>query len=293
MKTIIILLLAFLAVPMALATDGELINLKGTCDSSGNAEISMLHSGGAIKASDIQVTSTNIETEYSQKISGKWSQEGSDNNIYLTGDYSRVNFTTQDGPFKEKGAFEIHFVFYSKPEDYSATDVSLLLDCPGSACVSDYECDGNSACKGNVCTALRCKASEFVEFHTCNPKCNDRNPCTIDRYNFEDGSCAYEKNESCCRVDADCNDGLACLEDRCENGKCIHNPVKCEAAKDRCVNAACIEPRGCVYETDESCLANENEKREYLIVIGEPKVYRAPFFSRLFGAIGNFLRNLF
>jgi hypothetical protein len=73
----------------------------------------------------------------------------------------------------------------------------------------------------------------------------------------------------------------------------VHSPVVCLAAKDRCVSATCLDPKGCVYETDEQCLADENEKKDYLITIGQPRLYKQSLMSQIFGAIGNFFKNLF
>jgi len=288
---IIALIIILLAVPSALAVDAELRNLRGTCDSTGNSEIIMVHYGGPIKLTDITTIASFIETETISEIEGTWKIGNQQNQAYIYEDASKATFNTTNSPFKKKGQYLMHFLFYPKQQDYEKTDITILLDCPGVSCSEDNECDADSTCSDNVCAPLRCKGSEFIEFHRCTAKCNDNNPCTIDRY--ENGKCTYEKNASCCREDNDCDMGLACQIDKCDSGKCVHSPVICESAKDRCVTAQCVEPKGCIYETDAQCLANENEKRDYLIVIGQPKVYKQPFFSSLFGSIANFFRNLF
>jgi len=291
MKGVIIAILAvLLTVPFVLAPDVDLRNLAGSCHADGNAEISMLHYGGPININDISISSVFTDTGSLYQAEGMWI--GLENPLYITGDPLRVFFNTTNSPFKNNGTYEIHFSFFQKQTDYSKTDVGIGMNCPGIPCISDSECDFDAECSRNVCTALRCKKGEYVDFHRCVSKCNDFNPCTIDIY--ENGSCRHERNEgSCCRTDADCSLGLACSIDKCVDSKCRHTPVVCNAATDRCVNSTCIEPRGCIYETDASCLANENEKREYLVVIGEPTVHKQPFLSGFFGAIINFFRNLF
>lgn len=288
---IIVLIIAILVVPSALAVDAELRNLKGTCDLTGNVELTMVHYGGPIKITDITTMASFVETETTSKIEGNWKIQNQQNQAYIYEDSSKVIFNTTNSPFKKKGQYLMHLMFYPKSEDYEKTDVTIVLDCPGVSCSEDNECDADSICSANVCTPLRCKGSEFIEFHRCTAICNDNNPCTIDKY--ANGKCTYTRNESCCRTDTECDMGLACQIDKCESGKCIRRPVICESAKDRCVTAQCLEPKGCIYETDEFCLADENEKRDYLIVIGQPKVYKQPFFSRMFDGIAQFFRNLF
>jgi len=288
------LILAFcLVFPISFAADGAISKLKGSCDSAGNAEISMIHTGGAIKISDIAITYVYPQTGSSKEIRGEWLMSQQPNPLYLSEENTGTVFRTTDSPLKKKGTYEIHFLFMQKKQDISLTDVGLAVDCPGVSCDSNNGCDFDSECSGGTCVPLFCRLDEFIEFNRCVSKCNDNNPCTIDVY--KNGECKYERNmSSCCRNDEDCNLKKACSIDKCVSNKCEHKPVSCSAAaSDKCVNALCIEPKGCVYETDETCLANENEKRDYLVVVGQPQVYREPLFSGFFRAIANFFRNLF
>jgi len=290
---VLTLVLAFcLVFPISFAVDAVLINLNGSCDSSGNAEVSMLHKGGAIKVSDINIKSILWLTNSSKELKGEWTLNSQPNPIYLSEDYSKAVFRTKDSPFKKKGIYEIHFSFMQKKEDLLPTDVSIAVSCPGIPCSSNIDCDFDSACLNSTCMPLICKPSEFIEFNRCVPRCNDNNPCTIDIY--KNGECYYERNlSSCCTTDADCNLGKACSIDKCVDNRCVHYPVVCNASIDKCINAYCVEPKGCVYETAESCLAKENEKREYLVVVEKPKVYRQKFLSGFLKAVMDFFRSLF
>lgn len=289
---IAVILALLLAMPIAAAKDGELRKLNSTCDAEGNVEISMLHFGGAIKTTDIEITSVFIRTGSSKQVTGQWFQEGNANPLYLTEDYSSIIFRTNGSEFKKKGPYDVQFVFFQRKEDIEPTTVKTGFDCPGFPCSSDVDCDSDEHCSNSVCTALNCREGDVIEFHSCISRCNDFNPCTIDIY--DNGTCNYlRKKGECCRNDADCDQGRACITDRCVNNACVEELVRCEAATDKCVYSFCKEPQGCVYETDVGCLASENEKREYLIVIGEPKVHKEPFWPKIFSAIGSFFRNLF
>jgi len=287
----IIVIMILLAPPVS-AREGELRKLVGSCDESGNVEISMLHNGGAIKTDEINITSVFVRTGSEKAIEGVWQQENELNPLYLTGDFTKASFRTTGSEFKKRGPYDVHFVFFQRKEDLIPTTVRVGFDCPGFPCSSSVECGWDEACIGNVCTALHCKEGEIIEHHTCISKCNDFNPCTIDIY--ENGKCRHVRKEGeCCRNDADCDRGKACAIDRCVSNVCVEEPVVCEAADDKCVYAFCAEPEGCIYQTDISCLADENEKREYLIVIGQAKVTRQPFLSGIFSAIKNFFSSLF
>ena len=291
MRGLIFIFMAVLLVPLALAEEGELRKLEGSCDRQGNIEISMLHNKGPIRVTDINVSATFLSTGKSYDIEGKWIQDGKEV-LYLTGDFEKAFFRTSNSQFKKQGPYDIHLIFFQKKSDLQATDVAVGFSCPGFPCEKDVDCDYDEKCSDGVCTALKCKEGEFIEFNECISKCNDFNPCTIDIY--EDGNCTYERKKGeCCRRDSDCDQGRACTIDKCVANKCIEQKVICESANDECVVGTCVEPEGCVYETHEVCLANENEKREYLIVIGEPDVEKKPFLSGFFEAIGNFFSKLF
>lgn len=292
MKGVIIFLALLIIMPFAAAVDGELRNLEGVCDSSGNAKISMMHLGGAIKTDEIDIYSYHLNTRKNIMIRGNWDVNDKKNVLYISGEYSKVTFKTTNNPFQKKGEYDLHFLFLAKQQDFQPTDVVVGFECPGAECSIDAECEEDAICMQGSCTGLRCKSDEFMEHHECVPKCNDMNPCTIDIY--ENGTCTYKRKQGeCCRTDADCNLGLACSTDKCVESRCVSTPVLCQAANDKCVYAFCVEPTGCKYETNDACLSGENEKREYLIVVGNPSVNKKSFFAGFFEAIGNFFKNLF
>ncbi len=292
MRGLIIILALMLSIPLALAEEGELRRLNGTCDETGNANISMLHYGGAIKTTDINITAEHVRTGSVTGVEGVWSQQRGDDVLYITGEIERAYFRTTNSPLKKKGPYDIHFVFFQRKSDLLPTDVKVGITCPGLPCDSDVDCDYDAQCREGVCVGLNCDEDEVIEFHECYSKCNDFNPCTIDFY--DNGTCRYERKEGeCCRTDADCETGRACFTDKCVNNKCVEEEVICKAAEDKCVYAFCEETKGCVYKTDESCLAGENEKREYLIKIGEPTVQKKHFWTRVMEAVRSFFNSLF
>ena len=288
----LILMAGLIALPSAIAADGYISRLNASCDATGNAQVSMMHNGGAIKISNMALKYYYPQTNASKEITGTWVQEGQPNPVYLAEEYTKSVFTATGSPFNKKGDYEIHFLFMQAKTDLAPTDVSAAVYCPGMQCSSALDCDSDAQCSDGVCMPLICNPDEYVEFNRCVSKCDDKNPCTIDAY--ENSECRHYINmSSCCTKDADCSLGKTCSIDKCVNNTCEHKPVLCDAGTDRCINALCIEPKGCTYQTDETCLANENERRDYLIVVGQPTVYKQSAFSGFFQLIIDFFRSLF
>jgi len=294
MKGVIFVLAALLSISIALGTDAELWNPMGSCDSSGNILASYIHSGGILNTGDIEMKAVFPDTNSTVPVEGYWEKDD-ENFTYLqersAGGSTRFFFHSTNSPFTKTGDYVFKLTFLASTQDYYNTDVSLKVSCPGIDCVGDSGCREDEFCSEGRCTPLKCGYGEYVEFNRCDPICNDKNPCTEDIYS--NGHCIYKRTGECCLSNEDCNDGAACTTERCVNSECVYSPVKCEAATDRCVTSKCIEPRGCVYETDEQCLGVENEKREYFITIGTPTVQKKSFFTSVGEWLDNFFRNLF
>jgi hypothetical protein len=78
-------------------------------------------------------------------------------------------------------------------------------------------CDPNTTCKddSNTCTT-----------ETCVPYANDSAGV---------GACLFDKIPGCCVQDGDCDDGVACTVDSCQNGECQSKP---DASKPSCCKAS-------------------------------------------------------
>ena len=295
MKGVALIIIALLAVSTAFAIDAELRNPLVLCDSSGNIFANYLHSGGIIQTSEIDAKALFTGTNATSDVEGYWEMNGQ-NVSYITESSttksSKVFFYSTNMPFTKTGDYVLNLRFFSSNNDYSETDVTAKFSCPGIDCSGNTDCKLDEICSDEgKCTALKCKYGEFVDLNRCSPICNDRNSCTEDVYS--NGHCIYKQTGDCCITNADCNDGMACTTERCSENKCVASLVKCEAATDRCVTSSCIEPRGCVYESDAECLGVESNKREYFITIGTPTVQKKSFFTSIGEWIDNFFRNLF
>lgn len=103
-------------------------------------------------------------------------------------------------------------------------------------------------------------------------KCNEPQKCEKDTECFDFEYCdTYCKKLNCaqdeqilnhkcisCATDSDCDDTLICTEDKCINNECVHESIQCRSP-DECTTAKCVEPKGCVYTTDENCKKSRHE----------------------------------
>lgn len=100
---------------------------------------------------------------------------------------------------------------------------------PGTACIIptdkcrvNAQCDADGQCAGGV-----------------EKDCSDNDPCTSDDCDPSTGQCAHEPLDQ-----IPCNDDSVCtVNDRCETGKCVGDPVECAALDD------CHAPGTCDDET--------------------------------------------
>ena len=147
------------------------------------------------------------------------------------------------------------------------------------SCKSNNECGLDEYCEQTIkhCMKLSCDKCEWIKNHRCVPKCNDNNPCTIDRCGAN--GCEYTYREGCCLTDSDCDDGLFCTTDYCINNKCVHEEYKCKQSDDPCVTASCSEDKGCVYSVNLKCsgqnvTANNKPKYEREHEVSTQKTFR-------------------
>jgi len=284
LKVILLITLFFVVISTAFAVEAEIYNLDGVCDDSGNIMITGLHRGRPLATREIEIKATHNTTNRSVDVIGYWEVDGM-NVSYLMGKIStssnRFYFYSTNSPMTKDGTYVIRVSFFASAADYSKTNVFFTVNCEGKKCGSDIDCNIDEFCNNDTgrCSPLRCKEDEIISFNRCIPRCNDNNPCTKDT--FRNGLCVYTKIKDCCIKNEDCNDGLSCTTERCSNNKCIYEPLKCGSATGSCIVSKCVEPRGCIYETDEACLAEQNQKRQYMIIIGEPKVEKEPMLRRI------------
>lgn len=97
--------------------------------------------------------------------------------------------------------------------------------CPPDAFVPDgTSCSDGLACDGHeTCVAGSCTEAPTLE-------CDDRDPCTADACSDATG-CEHAPIAGCCHDDADCDDAVACTDDRCPapGGTCTHENVCLDA----------------------------------------------------------------
>ncbi len=112
----------------------------------------------------------------------------------------------------------------------------------GTACSDGSACTSGDACHAGTCvpgTAKVCAASDQCHVAgTCNPStgacsnpaqsegfpCDDHDVCTI-ADGCHAGVCGGAVLPGCCRSDDACDDGIACTDDRCTAGACVHVPL--------------------------------------------------------------------
>ncbi|GAM17899.1 hypothetical protein SAMD00019534_010740 [Acytostelium subglobosum LB1] len=119
---------------------------------------------------------------------------------------------------------------------------------PG-CCQSDNNCyDGNN-CTIDTCYRGKCVHAQISGCCTCDSECNDNNLCSDDY--CQANKCIHKDNGQCCLYDSDCrtngdlcdtstcvnkrcqrrtmdcDDGLPCTNDFCQEGKCKHTCKTC------------------------------------------------------------------
>jgi len=78
------------------------------------------------------------------------------------------------------------------------------------------------------------------------PTCDDRNPCTEDRFDLDLATCVFAP------LSGSCDDGRGCTEDdRCIDGACIGQLIPCDDGV-ACTIDACDEEHGCLALPDHS-----------------------------------------
>ncbi len=126
-------------------------------------------------------------------------------------------------------------------------------------------CNDNNACTtGDVCAGIFCGGTTI--------DCDDDDPCTVETGCSSTSGCQYghaEDGTSCeiaevgpgvcadgicvreCQVPGDCDDGLTCTEDTCEEGVCQHS-LQCPDG-NFCEGPASCTAQGCVYIDPPDC----------------------------------------
>ncbi len=99
--------------------------------------------------------------------------------------------------------------------------------------------DGNKCSKDDYCDSGACKPGSAVD-------CDDKDPCTDDHCNPDEG-CSYTLNT------APCEDGDACTEgDTCDEGQCkTGDAVSCDDS-NVCTDDDCESGTGCIHTNNEA-----------------------------------------
>lgn len=115
------------------------------------------------------------------------------------------------------------------------------------------------------------KYPQSMDFKRCEsvPKCSSNEYCADDQFcNSNTDYCEPVKctagqrayNHKCvsCIADYECNRGSnkVCSANKCINYACVAEPVVCRT-DDECLTGSCVEPKGCEYAINESCMQNK------------------------------------
>lgn len=231
-------------------------------------QILTTHNGRLITPDEIQITATD-EMGATTDVVGKWYIQNKPVS-YIVGEtasaYTEVNFIANSMLPKNEN-YKITFSYKRTSEAYDYTTLQFIANCPGRLCTSNLQCADSETCNNGQCKALDCNVCQKPYLNACVPKCSDANTCTKDI--CREGVCSYTEIPNCCVNNLDCNDALTCTNDVCANQRCQHSEVVCEGTQ-ACVTGACQEGQGCVYDTNLTCLNEEN--RRYVLQLGAPKV---------------------
>ncbi len=168
-------------------------------------------------------------------------------------------------------------------ENLCVANVCVYPETPDEegCCTTDEDCDDGDICTTQYCSDLSECIVEVDE--TCCIKdedCDDELPCSVDTCT-ESNKCTNELTpslEGCCETDEecqpevldpcltykcdtevaecieepmDCDDGIECTDDVCENGECFHkfDETLCDDEKP-CTLDSCAEDGSCINEQD-------------------------------------------
>jgi hypothetical protein len=253
-------------------------------------KIDTVHNGRVIDVSEIRISA---EDEYGSKfdVSGNWYIKGEKVNFLKGGDpseFTDVEFIS-DTKFPKNENYRVFFSYKRSVDSYDYTTLQIVANCPGKLCTSNIQCAETERCEEGRCANNKCNVCQKPFLNACVAKCEDNNVCTKD--SCDEGICSFEKIDNCCAKDSDCDDDLMCSDDICIKNRCTHEKVEC-VGNEVCVSGQCEEGTGCVYETNLTCLNEEN--RRYVMQLGTPKVVQKETLPRnIWSAIINFLRNFF
>ena len=147
-----------------------------------------------------------------------------------------------------------------------------------ASCTTAADCEDGNACTLDLCSAGRCRnvavsngtpcsdgsicnGVETCQAGSCRSasplSCDDDNACTTDRCDEVLGRCVHDGLSNCCVSDSDCADSDACtINERCDAGQCVSDPVICEEAGGICTGTICDPQEGCtvsVVPDGEAC----------------------------------------
>ena len=141
----------------------------------------------------------------------------------------------------------------SRPDGAGCTDANIALDeCQIGACTAG-KCGASNKEDGNVCGIGACKECKQGKCAaTTAADVDDGNPCTTDFCDPNNG----EVHEKLTDLTAPCDDGKTCTGDgHCVNGSCDAKPLDCNDGVG-CTVDLCDEATGCTHTSaDKDCPA--------------------------------------
>ncbi len=127
-----------------------------------------------------------------------------------------------------------------------------------SCCDTNADCDDGKYCTAKACINHYCVFGQDANKPNCcdsNANCNDYKPCTVDTCDVGTHQCSFAGNGDplCCNNQADCDDKDCTTDDYCDaTNKCQHKPAyeKCKVDGDcddglACTQDSCSIVDGC------------------------------------------------
>lgn len=122
-----------------------------------------------------------------------------------------------------------------------------------SCCKIDADCDDGLVCTSDACAGSKCKFTAIAECCEDVTDCDDKNACTLDSCSGFGGSCGHAPIAGCCLNNAGCDDANPCTADTCQSNLCTHTDTCCSVdadcddgepvcTLDKCVSGFCENP---------------------------------------------------
>ncbi len=171
-------------------------------------------------------------------------------------------------------------------DGHDATCPAATVRPDGTACNDDDACTRTDTCRTGRCVGAApvvCTSADACHAPgTCDPAtgrcstplmppgsaCDDSDACTAPD-ECQAGACRGASIAGCCLVDADCDDGRACTEDRCFDQTCVHAPIDTRCgARVECAASVCNP--GAPDAAPDGCTRRAVDEAAYCAEDGDP-----------------------